>query len=249
MTFTQSLSQYWQLEKLQYSSQRFIVSMAVMALIWVLQAFTNLMPLFFMDSKESPPADAMAFGLAGQLSSMPFIGIALLFFMTEQIGYWQKGVYRRYLIDGFTRADILGYQLTSMTLRLIISLVMGMFISVGLGLILMPEIILQALGSIKWIFLVYLLAGFLIKGTIVLLLINTIQRFYVILAYFGWMLLENLLGTYKEALNEWMPYKIADVATSMYNSPSLLWYQTAYIVVIVLASAFGLLNLAKKHTY
>ncbi len=244
-----AIAQYWQLEKLQFKSRRFMISLLIQALLWVLVAFTNLLPGFMDTPKDASALEALGTGMAGLVPEMSFAGIALLFFITEQIGFWQKGIFRRYLIDGFTRADILGYQLLSLGLRFLISVILGLLVYVALGFVMIPSVIPEVLGAVDWTFLLFLTAGFVAKGLLVLLLINLIQKFYVILAFMGWMLLENILGNWKPELHDWLPYELADRITDMAQGSTWHWYHPVWLGAIMVGVIFGLLTLARKRAY
>jgi Na+/glutamate symporter len=48
MTFPETISQYWKLEKLQFKGNRFIIALAIQTIIWALLIFWYLHRLFLL---------------------------------------------------------------------------------------------------------------------------------------------------------------------------------------------------------
>ena len=182
------------------------------------------------------------------LKNIPFVAIVLVIYLTEQVGFWQKKMYKRYLFDGFTRADILGYQLFSLVLRFFISILL-VFCTLGIiGVVVKFDLLIEILKTFDYFWLALLFCSFLLKGFVVLLLMNTLKRFQVILVYIGWIIAEQLIGGVKAELFPYLPYNLMGLIQDLMVS-KLDWIQLVLLGILFVGASVGLVYQAKRNEY
>lgn len=245
----QTLSRYWRLEKIAYKSRRFIIMMLLMVVAWGLAGFTiaALLATQLVETKAEFITPDTGQGLADALIEMPIIGIAMVVFFVEQANYWQQGIYRRFMIDGFQREDIVFYQWFSLSLRYVVNvvlcLVMGLLVIFAMN---GWENTMLVFSHIRSLSILFLFAKMIYMGAVAILLINLIRKLTAVLVYFGLMIAESTITSVFQDVGTYLPLRVGGYIDSLVERTALSTEQLLLVVGYAIILFAGIVAVHRK---
>lgn len=249
MSITAKLAQFWRLEKVAFKSTRFIIMMALMVVAWSLAGFTiaALLATELVNTKAELVTANTGQGLADALLDMPIVGIALTVFFVEQSNLWQQGIYRRFMIDGLNRDDIVLYQWFSLGLRFFVNVVLC--VSMGFLVIMLMnglENTMLVYTHIRPLAFVYLLAKMIYFGAVAILLTNLVRKLTAFLVYLGIMIAETTVQSVFENVRDYLPFNVGNSIKLLVESTALSTEQLILIICYTAVMFVGIVLIHRK---